>query len=1379
MAKPNLTEVYEALRVAEAEGRTDDVAKLINYIESVQAAPDIAAEDTFDPREIISPTIPAAGGAIAGAVIPKMIESGVDAMEAGRKPQGVLGKAPISINGVPEGHTPYNPRGRSVEGSVQNWRSYNDAQLEAAKKVRQESAMHKKYPGFTRAGTNPVLAPLPKNAAPAERIAAKILPGGASDIANFAKGVYDYRLPFVGSVGSLAGRGLVGAGAGIQGSDAYNRYKMGDTTGAVISGLGATGTAANLIPHPAAKAIGTGVGLSAEAINAYRDAMRRGQIEHGAPEDYERVDEMGNAYAQGGSVHLASGGRPIPNPEDVQGTFSYAPGYYAEIADNIAPDGKTAGYNDAARHMLAAADLTRRIGNVPLVGKRIAGPLVKGLGYGHELANYVQNIGGQKPQTKEDMEQDLYNNALGIQLGQKAGSFQDIVNSIPSTLNVRPYRKEAGKAYVRNPQEAGTPYKPFGAFADGGQVQHFQVGGKAVSSGLDALRNLIKAENRTPIVPMPNRWFTKPEDFPQMQGMVGKVLDKNQMGRDAFHSGAFVDPRTGQILDSNIYNNVGVLIDPFTGRPIMSAGDLSGIESLKDLGSKAGNQTLSNLVRKGLFKHTGGDKMLADTPFIATVEQGGMGHKYGLGTEYASPTEMYNTMRGNNPTLRPKSRGDVFGMGDVVGQVQIGGPSGLRHDVYENLFIAPKGSDVQGVKLNKAAGGLAHLAGGGQPPKPDADEGAAFIGYRPIQRQEQNRYGSGTGFLDALVGAPPSKENILDPRDLAYMQGYEKGEPYGIAAMVAPFAGMAAPFVKNAAKPIAREIGTRAFMGEPLMPKTMRQFMPEMQPAGIIKNEKGGNWAPPNMTQMWSPEDQLAELRPMRSELMSPDIAKEIGYAPEQIRALEGNHALDNWINTQLTRYVKNDMGTPGDPIRALADQGVLHYKPRPSLDRDGMENNISYYAKNNREAAGTPENASALTQLGKDWENNVDSAVGSINVNSGTLNDFAEEYPWLEKLQGKNLNTINDEFMYSHLGFDHMTDVLKEQLASGALRPESLKSLSVPQAVQRVHDYNLAKEKAMQKTALQAEKEMPIVKEYDGGYKWLDLTLPEVKELPQGYTVKHAPDTSGVMAFELRDPSGKLIGDAPTMEELMASAPVKRMNSQKLKDALKYEGDKMGHCVGGYCPDVIEGKTKIYSLRDAKGEPHVTIEVKPGNHHLGFEYPQGANSNAQFPNDFYYTNREGIRQSLPSEQHDAIYARAKELFEQNPGSVMDNLQQAANEVLGAPPSTIAQIKGKQNAAPKGEYKKYVQDFVKSGNWEQVKEAHNAGLIPTSDLGFLADIYPKNEALQDLNRNARFSILNRAQKQGEKLPQYITREEYEDILQKYARPDPWNPSSRN
>ena len=44
----------------------------------------------------------------------------------------------------------------------------------------------------------------------------------------------------------------------------------------------------------------------------------------------------------------------------------------------------------------------------------------------------------------------------------------------------------------------------------------------------------------------------------------------------------------------------------------------------------------------------------------------------------------------------------------------------------------------------------------------------------------------------------------------------------------------------------------------------------------------------------------------------------------------------------------------------------------------------------------------------------------------------------------------------------------------------------------------------------------------------------------------------------------------------------------------LDVEGEKMGHCVGSYCDNVASGKTVIYSLRDAKNEPHATIEVVP-----------------------------------------------------------------------------------------------------------------------------------------------------------------------------------------
>lgn len=48
-------------------------------------------------------------------------------------------------------------------------------------------------------------------------------------------------------------------------------------------------------------------------------------------------------------------------------------------------------------------------------------------------------------------------------------------------------------------------------------------------------------------------------------------------------------------------------------------------------------------------------------------------------------------------------------------------------------------------------------------------------------------------------------------------------------------------------------------------------------------------------------------------------------------------------------------------------------------------------------------------------------------------------------------------------------------------------------------------------------------------------------------------------------------------------------------KEALDREGALMKHCVGSYAKKVKEGSTSIYSLRDAEGKPHVTIEAQPG----------------------------------------------------------------------------------------------------------------------------------------------------------------------------------------
>jgi len=250
--------------------------------------------------------------------------------------------------------------------------------------------------------------------------------------------------------------------------------------------------------------------------------------------------------------------------------------------------------------------------------------------------------------------------------------------------------------------------------ADGGRVEHMQAGGmkKAGSLFLSELDNAIAGvgtAGRTPIVPAPNRWFLNPDKHPHQQGMVERVLERTGRPRESFTSGAFIDPRTGEVLDSKILEDVGVVIDPRTNRPAMSAGKEAGIEQLE---KELGLITESNLVRNNIFRRTGGDPMLDDLAFLATVERSGMGHKYGLSTEYGSPVLLNNKMTKAQPSLRPKSRGDVFGMGDVVGQIEI--KKGMPHDVYEKLFVAPEGMDVPGVRLHKADGGqVQHMQAGG------------------------------------------------------------------------------------------------------------------------------------------------------------------------------------------------------------------------------------------------------------------------------------------------------------------------------------------------------------------------------------------------------------------------------------------------------------------------------------------------------------------------------------------------------------------------------------------------------------------------------------------------------------------------------------------
>jgi len=127
--------------------------------------------------------------------------------------------------------------------------------------------------GATRVPIPPVQAPTPS---PLQKVGQKVNQAGA--IMN--------KYP-------IASNALVGAGAGFQGQDAYERYSKGDIPGAAIAGIGAAGSLASMIPHPMTKAIGAGIGMASPAALMVLDKMRQ-QTEKQPQRALQSTDAMGN-----------------------------------------------------------------------------------------------------------------------------------------------------------------------------------------------------------------------------------------------------------------------------------------------------------------------------------------------------------------------------------------------------------------------------------------------------------------------------------------------------------------------------------------------------------------------------------------------------------------------------------------------------------------------------------------------------------------------------------------------------------------------------------------------------------------------------------------------------------------------------------------------------------------------------------------------------------------------------------------------------------------------------------------------------------------------------------------------------------------------------
>jgi hypothetical protein len=444
-------------------------------------------------------------------------------------------------------------------------------------------------------------------------------------------------------------------------------------------------------------------------------------------------------------------------------------------------------------------------------------------------------------------------------------------------------------------------------------------------------------------------------------------------------------------------------------------------------------------------------------------------------------------------------------------------------------------------------------------------------------------------------------------------------------------------------------------------------------------------------------DDELIAIK--RNERPGATFSAVAAELPKDANAV----ALNQWIDTKVKKYIRNQAGTEADPILKTIESGVdYNFTPPQSGD-------TKYTIAMKRKFAGKDPKGIATTEKGKDWEYAVDSIFNPVK--SSEIKDILQRNKDLPPSEASDkflasvlrtehdlpvynkkdldalqlINQIPDETVYglnpaitNKLGLDHMTDVLMGDLRSGKLKPEQLNQMSIEKAIRRTAEYDAEKAKAMAKANASSIEGMPIPKEYDDGYKWVEL--------------KHETD--------------------PKRTEL----------------ALKSEGEVMAHCVGNYCPDVESGEKKIYSLRGPDGKSYVTIEARP-------QFSMTLWRNA---------NMDAIKNNPKLKEYELNIIR------QDGGGDDDYIREMTKEMrkLGInpvePPSymEIHQVKGRKNKRPEEGYQSYISDFIKNNptkheivevfeldhtNLMGVQNIADSGLVPP-DIHFHPDVLKATKA---------------------------------------------------
>jgi len=339
------------------------------------------------------------------------------------------------------------------------------------------------------------------------------------------------------------------------------------------------------------------------------------------------------------------------------------------------------------------------------------------------------------------------------------------------------------------------------------------------------------------------------------------------------------------------------------------------------------------------------------------------------------------------------------------------------------------------------------------------------------------------------------------------------------------------------------------------------------KPMYVVKPE-AGNWLAGSI------ESAVYPLKPgVLNETGLKNLAERAGVdvAEEVAVRQQPSIYLNKWIDQKVGKYVRNEMATPSDSLRLLADKGISHMQPDPNRSVFG-------YIPTERERAGFPKEGLAKTPLGKQWEDRADELItnrsAGIRLKQGSVEGGFDssvqdliDNPWLAKVPPEtSVYSLGGPYGTSQqarsLGFDHLIDELKNAIDPNSTLPANLRlkygdldKVTMPDAVKLVSKIN----------------------------DWRAVQAAEAEKAGMLGNLIAEP--------RLQDPTTQLsFVEKPGMTWIDIPATIDK-NAKKLCTTI---GKQAGWCTQGDSLAVSygSGNNRLTTLLDAEGRPHAQAKI-------------------------------------------------------------------------------------------------------------------------------------------------------------------------------------------